>query len=119
MLELFRGNRILKGTDNIFRIAFTRSPSDSASMLDAVIAVHFSVEGMELTGWRLTTASSLVRLENTESVQRVEGSFSRSRTDATSHNTKVSYWVTIEYGGRVRGEPIDSQGFFHVIDPVA
>jgi len=117
MLKLTPTNKVSKGADRPIDLTFTRKPDDARNMTGAVIRVNFFVKGLPLSAWQLTTASGLTRIQNTEAVQQVRGVISRTLVEAIAHQSKVSYAVSIEYGGLVEIDPENYVGFFTVLDP--
>jgi len=117
MLKLTPTNKVSKGSDRPIDLTFTRKPDDARNMTGAVIRVNFFLRGSPLPTWQLTTVSGLTRIQDTEAVQQVRGTIPRALIAAIAHQAKISYAVSIEYGGLVEIDPENYVGFFTVIDP--
>jgi len=117
MLKLSPSNKIAKGSDRVIDLTFNRKPDDARSMVGAVIVIRFFLNGAELIPWRLSTASNLIRAQDLAAIQQVRGAVSRNLTSAIAHQSRVNYFVSIEYGGLVETDPENYVGHFVVVDP--
>ena len=117
MLRLTPSNKVSKGADRPIDLTFTRKLDDARNMTGAVIRINFFLKGSPLSAWQLTTASGLTRIQDTEAVQEVRGVIPRALIEAIAHQAKISYAVSIEYGGLVEIDPENYVGFFTVLDP--
>jgi|GEM_PF-4582661 len=117
MLSLSASNQIAKGSDRPIDLTFTRKPGDTRSMVGAVITISFFLDGAELVGWKLSTINNLTRTQNLVATQRVTGAISRALTATVANQARITYFVSIEYGGLVEIDLVKYVGYFTVIDP--
>lgn len=117
MLRLSASNQIARGSDRPIDLTFTRKLGNARSMAGSVITISFFLNGAELVGWRLSTDSNLTRTQDLAATQQVTGVISRALISEIANQSRVNYFVSIEYGGLVEIDPEKYIGYFVVIDP--